>query len=152
MSLFTKVKAAIPTRLAAERYGIYIRSNGMARCPFHSDRTPSMKLDQRFHCFGCQADGDVIDFTARLFGLSCKEAARKLAEDFSLFTDTQAIHCEARSHREELEEQLARIRHWRHTYAPANPGDPWHPSFVQALQQEADIAYQLACWRGGARE
>ena len=149
MSLFTKVKAAIPTRLAAERYGISIRSNGMARCPFHSDQTPSMKLDQRFHCFGCQADGDVIDFTARLLGLSCKEAARKLAEDFSLFTE---IHCEARSHREELEEQLARIRHWRSTYAPANPGDPWHPSFVQALQQEADIAYQLACWRGGARE
>ena len=124
MSLFTKAKAAIPTRLAAERYGISVRSNGMAHCPFHSDQTPSMKLDQRFHCFGCQADGDVIDFTARLFGLSCKEAARKLAEDFSLFTDTQAIHCEVRSRREELEEQLARIRHWRSTYAPANPGDP----------------------------
>ena len=151
MSLFTKVKAAIPARLAAERYGISIRSNGMARCPFHSDQTPSMKLDQRFHCFGCQADGDVIDFTARLFGLSCKEAARKLSEDFSLFIDTPAVHCEARSHREELEEQLAQIRHWRHTYAPANPGDPWHPSFVQALQQEADITYQLACQRGGMR-
>ena len=124
MSLFAAVKAAIPTRLAAERYGISIRSNGMASCPFHSDQTPSMKLDQRFHCFGCQADGDVIDFTARLFGLSCKEAARKLAEDFSLFTDAPAVHCEARSHHEELEEQLARIRHWRSTYAPANPGDP----------------------------
>ena len=33
-----------------------------------------MKVDRRFHCFGCQADGDVIDFTARLFGLSGKEA------------------------------------------------------------------------------
>ena len=41
-----------------------------------------MKIDRRFHCFGCQADGDVIDFTARLFGLSSKEAALKLAEDF----------------------------------------------------------------------
>ena len=37
-------------------------------CPFHDDRHPSMKVDRRFHCFGCQADGDVIDFTARLFG------------------------------------------------------------------------------------
>ena len=56
----------------------------MARCPFHDDKHPSMKVDRRFHCFGCQADGDVIDFTARLFGLNKKEAALKLAEDFSV--------------------------------------------------------------------
>ena len=38
-----------------------------------------MKVDKRFHCFGCQADGDVIDFTGRLFSLSPREAALKLA-------------------------------------------------------------------------
>ena len=41
-----------------------------------------MKVDQRFHCFGCGEDGDVIDFTAKLFNLSPKEAAEKLAQDF----------------------------------------------------------------------
>ena len=40
-----------------------------------------------FHCFGCGADGDVIDFTARLFDLSPKEAAEKLAQDFGLIYD-----------------------------------------------------------------
>ena len=54
----------------------------MACCPFHDDKHPSMKIDHRFHCFGCQADGDVIDFTARLFSLSSKEAALKLAGGF----------------------------------------------------------------------
>lgn len=44
----------------------------MACCPFHDDKHPSMKVDRRFHCFGCQADGDVIDFAARLFGLNKK--------------------------------------------------------------------------------
>ena len=39
-----------------------------------------MKVDARFHCFGCGADGDVIDFTARLYDLSPKEAAEKLEE------------------------------------------------------------------------
>ena len=39
----------------------------MACCPFHNDKTPSMKLDQRYHCFGCGADGDVIDFAAALY-------------------------------------------------------------------------------------
>ena len=33
----------------------------MACCPFHDDKHPSMKVDRRFHCFGCQTDGDVID-------------------------------------------------------------------------------------------
>ena len=52
----------------------------MAVCPFHCDKNPSMKVDRRFHCFGCQADGDVIDFTAHLYNLKPKEAAEKLAE------------------------------------------------------------------------
>lgn len=56
----------------------------MACCPFHDDKNPSMKVDQRFHCFGCGEDGDVIDFTAKLFDLSPKEAAEKLAQDFGL--------------------------------------------------------------------
>ena len=61
----------------------------MACCPFHDDKHPSMKVDRRFHCFGCQSDGDVIDFTARLFGLNKKEAALKLAEDFSVHYDAK---------------------------------------------------------------
>ena len=46
----------------------------MACCPFHHDKTPSMKLDRRYHCFGCGADGDEIDFAAALYGLGKKEA------------------------------------------------------------------------------
>ena len=43
-----------------------------------------MKLDERFHCFGCGADGDVIDLTARMFRLSPLEAVHKLIQDFGL--------------------------------------------------------------------
>ena len=43
-----------------------------------------MKLDRRYHCFGCGADGDVIDFAAALYGLGKKEAAVQLAQDFGL--------------------------------------------------------------------
>ena len=79
MNLFEAVKQNVTTRQAAERYGIRIRRNGMAVCPFHNDKNPSMKLDRRFHCFGCQADGDAVDFVSRLFGLPSKEAAMKIA-------------------------------------------------------------------------
>ena len=46
-----------------------------------------MKVDERFHCFGCQADGDVISFTSRLFDLSPKDAALELASDFGIAYD-----------------------------------------------------------------
>lgn len=61
MDVFEAVKQAVTTRQAAEHYGIHMGRNGMACCPFHKDKTPSLKVDRRFHCFGCQADGDVID-------------------------------------------------------------------------------------------
>lgn len=74
-SVFEVVKQSVAVREAAEMYGIAVGRGGMACCPFHDDRHPSMKVDTRFHCFGCGADGDVIDFTARLYDLSPKEAA-----------------------------------------------------------------------------
>jgi DNA primase len=50
-------------------------------CPFHSDRTPSFTIydgGERFHCFGCGASGDVLDFVQRLHGVELVEAARML--------------------------------------------------------------------------
>ena len=89
-NVFEAVKLSVSTREVAAFYGIEVKRNGMACCPFHDDKNPSMKVDQRFHCFGCGADGDVIDFTAKLFNLSPKEAAEKLAQDFGLIYDSQA--------------------------------------------------------------
>lgn len=89
-NVFEAVKQSVSTRDAAAFYGIEVKRNGMACCPFHDDKNPSMKVDQRFHCFGCGEDGDVIDFTAKLFDLSPKEAAEKLAQDFGLIYDSQA--------------------------------------------------------------
>ena len=54
MSIFETVKAAVTPKQAAEAYGIRVQRNGMCRCPFHDDRTPSMKLyEDHYHCFGC---------------------------------------------------------------------------------------------------
>ena len=96
-NVFEAVKQSVSTREAAALYGIEVKRNGMACCPFHDDKNPSMKVDQRFHCFGCGADGDVIDFTAKLFNLSPKEAAEKLAQDFGLIYDSQEMCIRDRS-------------------------------------------------------
>ena len=44
MNLFEKVKAVVTVRQAAEHYGLKVGRGDMACCPFHNDRTPSMKL------------------------------------------------------------------------------------------------------------
>ena len=88
MDIFMTVKAAVTVRQAAEHYGLQVSRNGMVCCPFHNDRHPSMKLNERyFYCFGCGATGDVIDLVARLFNLSNYEAAQKLAHDFEIDPD-----------------------------------------------------------------
>ena len=82
MTIYEKAKSLVTAREAAEHYGLNVNSHGMALCPFHDDHNPSMKLDGRFHCFGCGEDGDVIDFTAKYSNLSLREAAQKLIDDF----------------------------------------------------------------------
>ena len=53
MDVFRVVKDNVTARQMAEYYGIKIGRNGMACCPFHDDKHPSMKLDKRYYCFGC---------------------------------------------------------------------------------------------------
>lgn len=122
----------------------------MACCPFHDDRHPSMKVDRRFHCFACQGDGDVIDFTSRLFGLGSKEAALKLAEDFSVSLDSKGhgpprktiikrkISEEVRYRQAEqkcfrvLCDYLHLLERWKVEYAPQSPEDELDDRFVEA--------------------
>ena len=84
MDVFRVVKDNVTARQVAEYYGMKIGRNGMACCPFHDDKHPSMKLDKRYYCFGCGEKGDVIDFVGKYFGMTSKDAAMKIADDFGL--------------------------------------------------------------------
>lgn len=53
MNIFQEVKERVTARQVAERYGLKVRRNGMACCPFHNDKHPSMKIDQNYYCFAC---------------------------------------------------------------------------------------------------
>ena len=157
-SVFEVVKQSLTVREAAELYGIAVGRGGMACCPFHDDRHPSMKVDTRFHCFGCGADGDVIDFTARLYDLSPKEAAEKLAQDFDLSYDSKApprrsyvrqkseaqVRKEKREHGwRVLTDYYHLLRKWEADYSPKTPDEDPHPRFLEAVQKKDYMAYLL---------
>ena len=88
MNLFEIVKYGVSCREAAELYGVEVNRYGMALCPFHNDRHPSLYVaDDHYYCFACGEHGDVIDFAAKMFGLPLYEAAQRLAADFHLTPD-----------------------------------------------------------------
>ena len=66
MNLFEIVKYGVSCREAAERYGVEVNRYGMALCPFHNDRHPSLYVaDDHYYCFACGEHGDVIDFVGK---------------------------------------------------------------------------------------
>lgn len=154
MKIFETVKQSVTARQAAKAYGLEVDVHGMVLCPFHDDHHPSLKLDQRFYCFGCGASGDVIDFTARLFCLSLKDAAQKLAEDFSINPRPPTeVHIPKR-HAEPcpdserlcicvLRDYLRLLRIWRLRYEPAAPGEPMNDRFVESCQMEVTVNFFL---------
>ena len=144
-NIFTTVKAAVTTKQAAEYYGLKVSRNGMTCCPFHEDRHPSMKVDERYYCFGCHETGDVIDFTAKLFGLTPYEAAKKLAWDFHIDPNTPQPPVAAAMKKQAVQDRQdeafcmralvdceATLRSWKEQYAPSSPDDPWDDRFVEA--------------------
>lgn len=90
MTLFELAKT-IPAVDACERYtSAKLTKKGKHTwccCPFHAEKTPSCSFaDDRFYCFGCHEGGSSIDFVAKLFHLSARDAADKLCTDFALGT------------------------------------------------------------------
>ena len=156
MNVFEVVKASVSVPDAAKKYGILADRHGMAKCPFHDDRHPSLKLNQDFYyCFGCGATGDVIDFVSRLYGLSASEAAKKLASDFGLDPDrppsgalAKPRHPMIRAFREDerychrvLCDYLHLLEDWKVQYTPATMEEEPDNRFVEACQMFDYIEY-----------
>ena len=154
--IFKLVKANITTRQAAEYYGLNVQRNGMTLCPFHNDHAPSLKVDTRFYCFGCQVKGDVIDFVSKLFGLSLIQAAQKLAADFGLDPNTPQAAAAVpvqppvvQQRRLVLEcikaltDYELLLNRWKAAYVPEDMNAPWDEWFAQALHELPAIGHML---------
>ncbi len=173
MSIFTEVKEQLKLRDVAEYYGLHINRVGFTNCPFHQERTPSMKLyDDHFYCFGCQSSGDAITLVEKLFGLQPLDAAKKLQHDFGLaevsydYKKGASVYRERqKSIRKELEfkkwkaatyllltDYYHLLRKWKEEYAPKDFEEPLHPLFVESLQELVKMEYYCDLFLYGTDE
>lgn len=87
MTYANEIKSLVTMEQVARFYGLEINRSGFCRCPFHNERTASLKIysgQGGFHCFGCGAHGSVIDFVEKFFDLSFSDSVVKINADFSL--------------------------------------------------------------------
>ena len=159
MDLFTQIKMAVPVKEAADYYGLEVSRGSMICCPFHADRTPSMKLNEDyFYCFGCGAHGDVIEFTSKLFGISALDAAKKLAADFGINGEKPSILAKLQRGKSQAEAErrcfrvlgdyLRILQDWKTNCAPQSPEDAIDPRYAEAchmLERIGNMLDILAC-------
>lgn len=161
MTIFEEVKELVDVGAAARHYGVEVRRGNMALCPFHHERTPSMKLyADHYHCFGCQAHGDVITLVQALFGVSALDAVKQLNADFSLSLDVnrppereeiqriqqkkqeQDAYTKWEAHAFATLNTYARtMREWGRKYAPSRPEEAQDARFVYALHHAGYAEY-----------
>ena len=155
-------------------YGFNIQRGNFICCPFHNEKTPSLKLydgNRGFYCFGCGEHGSVIDFVMRYFGLDFQSAISKLNDDFRLglpigkkidrrtqlemnkaaFERKRKIEAE-KKRQEQIEndywtafDEWKRLDDNKRNYAPKTPTEPLHPLFVEALKNIDGAEYRLEC-------
>ena len=155
-------------------YGFNIQRGNFICCPFHNEKTPSLKLydgNRGFYCFGCGEHGSIIDFVMRYFNLDFMKAISKLNDDFRLglpigkkidrrtqlemnkaaFERKRKIEAE-KKRREQIEndywaafDEWKRLDDNKRNYAPKTPTEPLHPLFVEAIKNIAGAEYNLSC-------
>ena len=164
------IKDRLTMREVLERYGYEPNKKGFICCPFHNEKTPSMRIyDKDYHCCGCGEHGDVITFVQKLFNLSFQEALKKIDVDFVLnlygdktFEELRKSHyqtkqLQAKREREKAEKEQSNVEYWaafdewkrlddnRQNYVPKTPDEELHPLFVEALQKLSYQVYLLDC-------
>lgn len=162
------VKDSISMNQVLSQYGYKPNRANFICCPFHKEKTPSMKIYKSgFHCFGCGENGDVITFVQKLFNISFVDALKKIDIDFGLemygdksFEELRKAHYLTRQHqakidREKADRDKADAEYWelfdewkrldenKGKYRPKSFEEEWHPLFVEALKNLKHQEYLL---------
>ena len=168
-----EIKRSVSMNEVAQHYGFTPNRGGFISCPFHSDKTPSLKIyiepGRGWNCFGCGKGGSAIDFVMALFGLEFMGAIRKINDDFRLLLpldrkqtlkeklESEKRHREIEAERKKAEaekqayndlyhrlwDEYARLDNQRMEHAPQSPDEDIHPLYVEAVKNISNIEYQI---------
>ena len=150
--VFEKIKSDLSMKEVAAFYGLELDRAGMACCPFHDDKTPSLKVyEDHFYCFGCGEHGDATSFVAKMFGLRQIEAARKLSDDFGLrlfddkgiavpvsrvMSESQKYRSWLKSAAETANDYYNMLVEWKAKYAPHDHYAEPHKLFIESISKD----------------
>lgn len=144
-----EIKATYSMRDILARYGIQPNRAGFICCPFHDEKTASMKIySDSYYCFGCGAHGDVFDFVQAMDRLSFREAFLDLGGTYEkeTFRDRMArYHAQKEREMKRKQEEDLRARRklnndlidiYREWYQKSEPfSDAWTDCY-NALQYQ----------------
>ena len=169
--LGSQIKERLTAREVVEFYGFHPNRSGYIRCPFHNEKTASLKIydggKDGWHCFGCGAGGSVIDFVMKLFDIDFRQACVRLNMDFSMgLIGERPSHAERSAllearrreaekkevFEQEYREKAAEHRYWWEVlkYFAPGPGERvLHPLYAEALLRQPVLEYWLDEHLGG---
>ena len=85
-----EIKQSVSMHEVVERYGYHPNRAGFISCPFHQEKTASMKIyKDSFHCFGCGKSGDVFSFVMGMEHCDFKTAYKALGGSYKAKSDNQ---------------------------------------------------------------
>ena len=126
-------------------------------CPFHNEKTPSFMVNpdrQIFHCFGCGANGDVIEFVRKIENLDFPETLEFLAKRANIELPKQNFGSEKkRSETNQMEKLLERaLAYFRSLYKDQRGGLAREymegRQFPADVLEEFEVGYSLDEWKG----
>lgn len=111
------IKNTLKMQDVFSKYGYSMNRNGFMRCPFHEEKTASLKAyadDTKWKCFGCGRGGTVIDFVMELFGINFGQAVVRISSDFGLNLTSEKADArkmiELRKRKKKEEQELLSFR------------------------------------------
>lgn len=105
-----EIKQSLSMREVVERYGIRIDRKGFCCCPFHNEKTPSMKIyKDSSYCFGCGRSDDIFSFVMGMEHCDFKTAFKNLGGTYekksNYSRDLFRYRMEKRKQTEEVKKQ-----------------------------------------------
>lgn len=123
-----EIKQQYDMRTILNMYSIRINKNGFCRCPFHQEKTASMKVyKDSVYCYGCGLSADIFTFIQKMENCSFKDAFKRLGGSYEAKTDRERdlYHYKLQKAKESRLRREARLRMEKKEILKRIPGERW---------------------------